>query len=310
MPACSVIEFVPGSDPPATAADGGIGSAPSERGTPRAAVAGRKALVVSNELRIPGPHRRRKNNDYSRYRPLFDELAELPVGHPGRRRLREQLILAHLPLAEHIAARFTGRGQPRDDLVQVARIGLVKAVDRFEPAQRSDFLSFAVPTVMGEVRRFFRDTGWSMRVPRGLKDLSAQLTRGTRQLAQALGRAPTPSELAGHLGIDVETVREGLLAANAYEASSLDRPTGKGDGTTTVADSMGGLDARIELVDDHETVAPLLRRLPEREQAIVTMRFFDGMSQSQIAARVGVSQMQVSRLLGKILRELREQLAE
>ncbi|WIX98704.1 SigB/SigF/SigG family RNA polymerase sigma factor [Amycolatopsis mongoliensis] len=290
MPACSV----PGAAPPLELAE-------------------QQATAASGAVRTSGPRPgrgTRRSDDYSQHRPLFDELAALPAGHPGRGPLRERLILAHLPLAEHIATRFGGRGQPRDDLVQVARIGLVKAVDRFEPAQGSDFLSFAVPTVMGEVRRFFRDTGWSMRVPRGLKELSAQLTRGTTQLAQALGRAPTPSELSGHLGIDVVTVREGLLASNAYEASSLDQPAGDGDGTATVAEGMGGLDARIELVDDHETVAPLLRRLPDRERAIVTMRFFDGMSQSQIAARVGVSQMQVSRLLGKILRELREQLAE
>ncbi|MEA5363511.1 SigB/SigF/SigG family RNA polymerase sigma factor [Amycolatopsis sp., V23-08] len=257
---------------------------------------------------MPAPRGRRKSDDYSHCRPLFDELAALPDAHPDRGRLRERLILEHLSLAEHIASRFSGRGQSRDDLVQVARIGLVKAVDRFEPAQGSDFLSFAVPTVMGEVRRFFRDTGWAMRVPRGLKELSAQLGQGTTQLAQTLGRAPTPSELAAHLGIDVETVREGLLAANCYETSSLDRPAGAGESAMTLADSVGEVDARIELVEDHETLAPLLRRLPERERAIVMMRFFDGMSQSQIASRVGVSQMQVSRLLTKILREFRDQL--
>jgi RNA polymerase sigma-B factor len=264
---------------------------------------------AADDVRLPAPRLPRKNDDYSHCRPLFDELAALPDGHPARKRLRERLILEHLPLAEHIAKRFSGRGQSRDDLVQVARIGLVKAVDRFEPAQGSDFLSFAVPTVMGEVRRFFRDTGWAMRVPRGLKELSAQLGQGTTQLAQTLGRAPTPSELAAHLGIDVETVREGLLAANCYETSSLDRPAGTSEGAMTLADSVGDVDARIELVEDHETLAPLLRRLPERERAIVMMRFFDGMTQSQIASRVGVSQMQVSRLLAKILGELRDQLA-
>ncbi len=269
------------------------------------------AQPVSDKTRIPEPRDQRsarKRDEYSHCRPLFDELAALAEGHPDRRWLRNELILEHLPLAEHIAARFTGRGQSRDDLVQVARIGVMKAVDRFDPAQGSDFLSFAVPTVMGEVRRFFRDTSWSMRVPRGLKELSAQLSQGATQLAQTLGRAPTPSELAGHLGIDVDTVREGLLAVNAYETSSLDRLIG--DGMFTVADSVGGLDERIKLVEDHEAVGPLLRRLPERERAIVMMRFFDGLTQSEIAARIGVSQMQVSRLLSRILRELREQLAE
>ena len=251
--------------------------------------------------------RARKNDDYSHCTPLLAELAALPAGHPGRERLRERLIVEFLPLAEHIAMRFGGRGQPHDDLVQVARIGLMKAVDRFDSARGGEFLSFAVPTIMGEVRRFFRDSGWAIHVPRGLQEIRGRLARGTTELAQALGRAPTPSELAGHLGVDVETVREGLLAANCYETTSLDRPVNAGDGTVTVADSMGELDERIGNVDDHQTVAPLLRRLPERERAIVTMRFFDGLSQSQIAARVGVSQMQISRLLTKILRDLREQ---
>ncbi|MEA5360971.1 SigB/SigF/SigG family RNA polymerase sigma factor [Amycolatopsis sp., V23-08] len=249
----------------------------------------------------------RKSDGYAHCRPLFDELAALPAGHPDRRRLRELLILEHLPLAENIATRFNGRGQPRDDLVQVARMGLVKAVDRFDPAQGADFLSFAVPTVMGEIRRFFRDTGWAMRVPRALKELRGRLNQGTTDLAQLLGRAPTPTELAGHLGIDVETVRDGLHAANCYETSSLDRPAGDAGGAT-VADSVGEVDARIELVEDHQTIAPLLQGLPSRERAIVMMRFFDEMSQSQIAARVGVSQMQVSRILSKVLSDLRAQL--
>jgi RNA polymerase sigma-B factor len=270
-----------------------------------------QTLATTDDIRLPSPreHRgTRKSDDYSHCRPLFDELVALPAGHPDRERLRERLILEHLSLAENIATRFGGRGQPRDDLVQVARIGLVKAVDRFDPAHGTDFLSFAVPTVMGEVRRFFRDTGWAMRVPRALKELRGRISRGTTELAQVLGRAPTPTELAAHLGIDVETVREGLHAANCYETSSLDRPSNDGDGTSPLADSMGEPDARMELVEDHETLAPLLRRLPERERAIVVMRFFDGMTQSQIAARIGVSQMQVSRLLTRILADLRDQL--
>jgi RNA polymerase sigma-B factor len=255
----------------------------------------------------PAP-RPRKRDDYSHCRPLFDRLAALPEQDPGRERLREQLIIEFLPLAEHIAVRFGGRGQSRDDLVQVARMGLVKAVDRFEPGQGADFLSFAVPTVMGEVRRFFRDTGWAVRVPRGLQELQGRLARGTTQLAQRLGRAPTPTELADHLGIDVETVREGLLAANCYETSSLDRPLDEGG--LSLADTMGEPDDRMALVEDHQTLVPLLKQLPARERAILRMRFFEGLSQSQIAARVGLSQMQISRLLTKILHQLRTQLGE
>ncbi|MEV4049791.1 SigB/SigF/SigG family RNA polymerase sigma factor [Amycolatopsis sp. NPDC049688] len=265
--------------------------------------------LPTTDVRIPAPRvvpsrQPRKNDGYSHCRPLLDRLAALAPDHPDRARLREALIVEFLPVAEHIAARFTGRGQPRDDLVQVARIGLLKAVDRFEPRHGAEFLSFAVPTIMGEVRRLFRDTGWALHVPRGLQELRGRLNQGTTRLSQRLGRAPTPSELAGHLGIDVETVREGLLAANCYETSSLDRSADT-DGSFTPADSMGELDARFEHVEDHQTVVPLLRRLPERDRAIITMRFFDGLSQSQIATRIGVSQMQVSRLLTRILRDLR-----
>ncbi|MEV6909103.1 SigB/SigF/SigG family RNA polymerase sigma factor [Amycolatopsis sp. NPDC051071] len=239
---------------------------------------------------------------------MFAQLAALPADHPCRRGLRERLILELLPLAEHIALRYLGRGQAKDDLVQAARVGLVKAVDRFDPGRGGDFLSFAVPTVMGEVRRFFRDTGWAVHVPRGMQELSFRLRQGTTELGQVLGRAPTPGELAGHLGDDVETIREGLLAANSYRTASLDRPAAKGDETTVLADVIGEVDARLDLIEDHQTVAHLLCRLPERERAIVKLRFFEGLTQAQIAARIGISQMHVSRLLTKVLGELREQL--
>ncbi|SFH30039.1 RNA polymerase sigma-B factor [Amycolatopsis regifaucium] len=258
--------------------------------------------------RGPVSRRPRRSDDYSHCRPLFDELATLPAEHPRRRELRERLILELLPIAEHIAVRFSGRGQPREDLVQVARVGLLKAVDRFDPAQGGDFLAYAVPTVMGEVRRFFRDTGWAVHVPRGMQELRTRLSRGTTELTQLLGRAPTPTELAGHLDLDVDTVREGLLAANSYQTSSLDRPVNDGEGSVPLSDVVGQLDSRFELIEDRHTVVPLLNRLPERERAIVTMRFFDGLTQSQIAERIGISQMHVSRLLSKTLHELRRHL--
>ncbi|WP_409490366.1 SigB/SigF/SigG family RNA polymerase sigma factor [Amycolatopsis sp. cmx-11-12] len=259
---------------------------------------------------MPAPRggRTRRTDDYSHCRPLFDELAALPADHPDRRPVRERLILELLPIAEHIAVRFSGRGQPREDLIQVARIGLIKAVDRFDPGQGADFVAYAVPTVMGEVRRFFRDTGWAVHVPRGMQELRARLSRGTTELTQILGRAPTPSELAGHLDVAVDTVREGLLAANSYQTSSLDRSVNDGEGSAPLADVVGELDARFERIEDRHTVVPLLKRLPERERAIVTMRFFDGLTQSQIAERVGLSQMHVSRLLTKILHDLRGRL--
>ncbi len=248
---------------------------------------------VAGESVVPTQRRRARDGaGYAHCRPLFEQLAALPADHPRRQGLRECLILELLPLADHVALRFLGRGQATEDLVQVARVGLVEAVDRFDPGRGGDFLSFAVPTVMGEVRRFFRDTGWAVHVPRRMQELSFRLKQGTMELAGVLGRAPTPSELAGHLGIDVETIHEGLLAANSYQASSLDRPAANGKDTTDLADVMGEVDSRLELVEDHHAVAPLLHRLPEREREIVKMRFFEGMTQSQIAARIGVSQMQ------------------
>ncbi len=268
------------------------------------------ASLVKDQGVVPAPRggRTRRTDDYSHCRPLFDELAALPADHPDRRPVRERLILELLPIAEHIAVRFSGRGQPREDLIQVARIGLIKAVDRFDPGQGADFVAYAVPTVMGEVRRFFRDTGWAVHVPRGMQELRARLSRGTTELTQILGRAPTPSELAGHLDVAVDTVREGLLAANSYQTSSLDRSVNDGEGSAPLADVVGELDARFERIEDRHTVVPLLKRLPERERAIVTMRFFDGLTQSQIAERVGLSQMHVSRLLTKILHDLRGRL--
>ncbi|MFC3453022.1 SigB/SigF/SigG family RNA polymerase sigma factor [Amycolatopsis speibonae] len=256
----------------------------------------------------PSTRTRRRSDEYSHCRPLFEEMAALPGGHPEHERLRERLILELLPIAEHIAVRFGGRGQPKEDLIQVARIGLMKAVDRFDPWQGGDFLAYAVPTVMGEVRRFFRDTGWAVHVPRGMQELRTRLSRGTTELTQLLGRAPTPSELAGHLDVDVDTVREGLLAANSYQTSSLDKPVNEGEGTLPLSDVVGELDSRFELIEDRHTVVPLLEGLPERDRAIIVMRFFDGLTQSQIAARLGISQMHVSRLLAKILQDLRSRL--
>ncbi|WET77958.1 SigB/SigF/SigG family RNA polymerase sigma factor [Amycolatopsis sp. QT-25] len=269
-------------------------------------------LREEREEGLSAPRERRsgraRKDDYSHCRPLFDELAALPDGHPDRLRLRERLILELLPIAEHIAVRFSGRGQPREDLVQVARIGLMKAVDRFDPGVGGDFLAFAVPTVMGEVRRFFRDTGWAVHVPRGMQELRSRLSRATTELTQTVGRAPTPTELAAHLDLDVDTVREGLLAANSYQTSSLDRPVNDGEGSLALADVVGELDSRFEHIEDRNTVVPLLEKLPERERAILAMRFFDGLTQSQIAERIGISQMHVSRLLTKTLQELRGRL--
>lgn len=247
-------------------------------------------------------------DEYAHCEPMFEELGELAPDDPRRDVVRSRLVTELLPLAEHIATRFSGRGEPREDLVQVARIGLINAVDRFDPARGHDFLSFAVPTIMGEVRRHFRDTGWSVRVPRRLKELHLSLSQGSATLSQRLGRAPTPTELAEHLSLDVDEVREGLLAGNAYQALSVDKPVHDDAETLSLADTMGEPDHEMDMVENHEALQPLLQELPARERSILVMRFFGGLTQTQIADRVGISQMHVSRLLSQTLEQLRGKL--
>lgn len=256
--------------------------------------------------RAGGSTRQNSSHEYDHLAPLFERMAELGADHPERAELRDELITGHLPLAEHIAQRFVGRGTPREDLVQVATVGLINAVDRFEPAQGNDFLSYAVPTVMGEVRRHFRDASWSMRVPRKLKELHLAVARTSTKLAQQLSRAPTPAEIAEELGITKDEVYEGLEAGQAYHSVSLDESlSGDGDGMS-LGESIGEEDSGLEGVENHEALEPLVRGLPSRERRILALRFFYNMSQTQIAERVGISQMHVSRLLSRTLAQLRE----
>ncbi|GAA1669817.1 SigB/SigF/SigG family RNA polymerase sigma factor [Glycomyces endophyticus] len=249
---------------------------------------------------------RRNSDEYAHLAPLFRELASLDEGDPRRAHVRERLVTGHLPLAEHIAQRFSGKGIAKDDLVQVASVGLIHAVDRFDPGLGTDFLSYAVPTVMGEVRRHFRDTSWPMRVPRRLQELRISLNRAGAELSQRLGRPPTDAETAAHLGITEAEVLEGLEARQAYRAVSLDEAPFADDDRTTLADAVGGEDTALGLVDDHESLVPLIQELPEREQRILALRYFGDMTQTQIAEAVGISQMHVSRLLHRTLDELRE----
>ncbi|WP_406631107.1 SigB/SigF/SigG family RNA polymerase sigma factor [Amycolatopsis sp. WGS_07] len=240
----------------------------------------------------------------------FDELSALPGAGERRDRLRRKLIEEHLPLAEHIAQRFGGRGEPRDDLVQVARLGLVKAVDRFDPERGADFLSFAVPTVMGEVRRYFRDAGWSVRVPRQLKDRHLAVSRAAAALSQRLGRSPTARELAEHVDLDLDEVTETLVAGHAYQTNSLDWTLLDEPDAGTLGDTLGEDDVEFERAEIHEALKPMLRELPARERSIIAMRFFGNMTQSKIAERIGLSQMHVSRLLAQTLEKLRGMLEE
>jgi RNA polymerase sigma-B factor len=248
-----------------------------------------------------------EHGEYSHLVALQHRYAQLAAGDPQRQRVRAELISGYLPVAEHLARRFAGRGEPLEDLIQVATIGLINAVDRFEPDRGGSFFSFAIPTITGELRRYFRDHGWSTRVPRGLKDLHMSIRSSQTQLYQQLGRAPRPSEIADQLGIPISEVIEGLQAGNAYRSSSLDELLGE-QGTATVGDLVGDFDDELAVIEDREALRPLLAQLPPRERTIIILRFFRQLTQSQIAEQVGISQMHVSRLLSQTLAFLQERM--
>jgi RNA polymerase sigma-B factor len=270
--------------------------------SPEAAVA---AELAEGQPKVPAS-RAATSADRARARDLFLELAGLTDGETERNRVRDELVEMHLPLVEYLARRFRNRGEPLDDLVQVATIGLIKSVDRFDLDRGVEFSTYATPTIVGEIKRHFRDKGWAIRVPRRLQELKLSLTKATSELSQKLGRSPTVGELAGHLGMSEEEVLEGLESANAYSAVSLDAPDGGDEDAPAVADTLGIQDEGLEGVEYRESLKPLLERLPPREKKILLLRFFGNMTQSQIAAELGISQMHVSRLLARTLASLRE----
>ncbi len=240
-------------------------------------------------------------------RALFLRLAELPPGDsPERTYVRDTLIELNLPLVRYAAARFRSRNEPMEDIVQVGTIGLIKAIDRFDCRRGTEFPTFAMPTVIGEIKRYFRDTSWSVRVPRRLQELRLALTKASDDLAQRLDRSPTVPELAQYLGVSDEDVVDGLAVGNAYTASSLDSPAPEEDGGEgSLADRLGYEDTALEGVEYRESLKPLLAQLPARERRIIMLRFFGNMTQSQIGDEVGISQMHVSRLLTRTLAQLR-----
>ncbi|AQT81272.1 RNA polymerase subunit sigma [Mycolicibacterium litorale] len=251
----------------------------------------------------------RTNSEYADVPDMFRELAKLDPDSAEFQRKRDRIVERCLPLADHIARRFDGRGEPRDDLVQVARVGLVNAVIRFDVETGSDFVSFAVPTIMGEVRRHFRDNSWSVKVPRRLKELHLRLGTATSELSQRLGRAPTASELAEELGMEREEVVEGLVAGSSYNTLSIDSGgSGSDEDAPAIVDTLGDVDLSLDQIENREALRPLLAALPERERTVLLLRFFESLTQTQIAERVGISQMHVSRLLAKSLTRLRDQL--
>jgi RNA polymerase sigma-B factor len=241
---------------------------------------------------------------------MFAELTDDTTPTERRAELRDALVHLHLPLVEHFARRFRNRGEPYDDLLQVGTIGLIKAIDRFDTERGVEFSTYATPTIVGEIKRHFRDKGWMIRVPRRLQELRITISSATAELSQDLGRAPTISELANHIGVSDEEIIEGLESANAYSTLSLDAPDYSDDSALSMIEVIGEDDEALEHVENRETIKPLLAQLDPREKHILTLRFFRGMTQSQIAADIGVSQMHVSRLLSRTLAKLRESLDE
>jgi RNA polymerase sigma-B factor len=239
---------------------------------------------------------------------LFLRMAALEEGTHEYQYVRNTLVELNLALVRFAAARFRTRSEPMEDIVQVGTIGLIKAIDRFDPEREVEFPTFALPTILGEIKRFFRDTSWAVHVPRRLQELRLQLARAGDELSQKLDRAPSVAELAAHLGLTDEEVCEGLTASNAYSVSSLDAQPSEEDNEGSFADRVGKIDPGLEGIENMESLKPLIAQLTDRERTILSLRFVAEMTQSQIGEELGVSQMHVSRLLSRALGKLRDRL--
>ncbi|MEE1760236.1 MULTISPECIES: SigB/SigF/SigG family RNA polymerase sigma factor [unclassified Streptomyces] len=255
----------------------------------------------------PGTPDRRTHDDAPDTANDFARLAAMDEG-PERDHVRDELVRAWLPMAHRIAGRFRNRGESLEDLRQVAAMGLVKAVDRYEP-ERGAFESYAVPTITGEIKRHFRDRMWTLRVPRRVQDLRNKVRVARRELSQTSGGAAEPSvaDIAALAGLTEEEVHAGMEALDSFSALSLDAEMASGDDGYSLADTLGAPDAAYDTVVDRESVKEGLRRLPERERAILYMRFFEDMTQNRIADRLGISQMHVSRLISRSCARVREE---
>lgn len=262
---------------------------------------------ASSRLRTQLPLKKSKRSirDKQKTKELFKRYKET-----GDEQAREQLVLAHLNLARFLASKFKNRGESLDDLVQVATIGLIKAIDRFDLSRGLEFTTFATPTIMGEIKRHFRDKGWSVRVPRRLQELSAKVTQVSDKLTEKLQRSPSVDEIAQALGVSVDEVLEAMESAHAYTSVSLDVPQGDDDGTqsSTVIDKYALVDEDLESSDDRIVLEQAIKDFSEREQQIIRMRFLEGFTQVEIAQKLQISQVQVSRLLRKTLQKFQEKL--
>jgi len=237
----------------------------------------------------------------------FGRLCSLPDG-AERQALRDEIVRSWLPMAERIARRYRGRGEAVEDLCQVAALGLVKAVDRYEPARGYAFESYAIPTITGEIKRHFRDHMWVLHVPRRVQDLRNRVRSAVKEIAQETpGHSPTVAEIAEHTQLDEDDVRVGLEAMDSFTALSLDAEVTGSDDGYVLGDALGESDSGYDLIVDREAVKPCLQSLPERERTILYLRYFRGMTQSRIASQLGISQMHVSRLLSGCCARMREE---
>ena len=303
-------EVVTEAEPHDELADPTAPTAPDAAGGPVGAVVAVGAVEEADHVdedEPPAGARAGSSELHLRTVELFTRMGEST--EVERVQLRSDLVELHLPLAEYLARRFGNRGEPHEDLVQVATIGLIKAIDRFDLERGVAFSTYATPTIVGEIKRHFRDRGWTIRVPRRLQEIQAVINQAVSDLGQELGRSPTVSELATRVGMSEEEILEGLESANAYSPLSLDAPDPSGE-LGAVIDQLGDYDDALDAVIDRETVKPLLDRLDARAKRILLLRFFRNMTQSQIAEELGISQMHVSRLLSRTLADLRRALEE
>jgi RNA polymerase sigma-B factor len=250
------------------------------------------------------------DHEYAHVEPLLHTYATMAPEDPARLHIRGQVVTGYLPVARHIAQRYAHRGEPLEDLVQVASLALVNAVDRYEPGRGHHFLGYAIPTITGEVRRHFRDKTWSMRVSRRLQELHLSVNKVVGELSHELQRAPRPSEIATRLNLTTNEVLDALQVAPSYRADSLEELLNSNSDAASLGDLLGDTDARFERFTQAHSLAPHLSALPVRERNILIMRFFDEMTQTQIAERIGISQMHISRLLTKTLTHPQEAVAE
>jgi RNA polymerase sigma-B factor len=241
--------------------------------------------------------------DKERTRELFRRYKE-----DGDEAARDELVVSHLNLVRFLSAKFKNRGEPLDDLIQVGTIGLIKAIDRFDPERGLEFTTYATPTIMGELKRHFRDKGWSVRVPRRLQELSAKVNQTTDELTKELQRSPSTEEVATRLGVTVDEVLEAMESSSAYSSVSLEGPATDDDDAPAIIDHYASVDQDLAASDDRMVVEDTVRNFSPREQEIVRMRFEDGLTQVEIAKRLGVSQVQVSRLLRRTLKKLQDKI--